>query len=507
MRTQTTAALVAALVIAGCGGGGGPGPQGPTAGTQPPTTTPPAAARLPFPLEPWRGSLRDDDSEVTWTPAAFPDGAMHYGAGEVPAVAAADAGRPPTYHDAPLRGLRALGDPVRRHFVGVDQVLGAGDLPVVGERGGSEVRHGRVSDGPGAAAMSRYLAATVDDPALRWRTAPVVRFGGGTGRDYERVIRAVQLVNAALPERVRMTVAQDGPSGDPGTGIYVEFVPERDFPGRHWGVTHNSNSGAGNQITHSRITVNEAYANHGDRQATILVAHELIHALGVFGGADGHVPDDLEVGSIMGRHSTLYWVRQWGELQPASLLWPADREALRLLYDRLAPGDPCRCSPSDLGPWSDESLHVHGNGPHAGFGVALRNGRAEPWAYGYLPDGDLSGAGVATWNGTLLGLTPQVEAVAGDASLRVDLGTMRGTAEFTALEHWAAGAAPGAARSGATWGDGDLRYAVSVEGNTFREAGGDEGRLTGIFTGRAHEGAAGTLERDDLTAAFGAARE
>ena len=42
--------------------------------------------------------------------------------------------------------------------------------------------------------------------------------------------------------------------------------------------------------------------------------------------------------------------------------------------------------------------------------------------------------------------------------------------------------------------------------NAFRETGGDDGLLTGIFTGANHEGAAGTLERDDLTAAFGAAR-
>ena len=57
-----------------------------------------------------------------------------------------------------------------------------------------------------------------------------------------------------------------------------------------------------------------------------------------------------------------------------------------------------------------------------------------------------------------------------------------------------------------TWGDGDLAYRISVRGNTFRETGGDAGRVTGIFTGRSHEGAAGTLERSDLTAAFGATR-
>ena len=41
---------------------------------------------------------------------------------------------------------------------------------------------------------------------------------------------------------------------------------------------------------------------------------------------------------------------------------------------------------------------------------------------------------------------------------------------------------------------------------SFAETGGDDGSLTGIFVGRSHEGATGTLERDDLTAAFGAER-
>ena len=54
---------------------------------------------------------------------------------------------------------------------------------------------------------------------------------------------------------------------------------------------------------------------------------------------------------------------------------------------------------------------------------------------------------------------------------------------------------PGAAGTGTQWLDGDLGYAIAVRGNTFAETGGDDGRLTGIFTGQSHEGAAGTLER------------
>ena len=81
---------------------------------------------------------------------------------------------------------------------------------------------------------------------------------------------------------------------------------------------------------------------------------------------------------------------------------------------------------------------------------------------------------------------------------------MAGRADFTRLETW--GAAPAAVGTGATWGDGDLGYAIAVHGNTFRDTGGDAGRLTGSFTGISHEGVAGILERTDLTAAFGGVR-
>lgn len=145
----------------------------------------------------------------------------------------------------------------------------------------------------------------------------------------------------------------------------------------------------------------------------------------------------------------------------------------------------------------------------------MRNGYAEAWAHGYHPgefccDFGLGNnpalSGSVTWNGVLLGLTPDAAAVAGDAAISVNIASMTGRADFTGLETWNANAAPGAVGTGAIWLDGDLGYTIAVRGNTFRETGGDAGTLTGIFTGRAHDGAAGTLECSDLTAAFGASR-
>lgn len=299
---------------------------------------------------------------------------------------------------------------------------------------------------------------------------------------------------------------QIGTSISPGTDaasgeIKVEFVSR--ISGNPAGRTF-----AGNEYARILLRRGANVFGGGDespfgfsdhRRAVILIAHELLHALGI----DGHVSPDFD--TLMAANADMYHLRQ-GDQQPASLVYPVDREALRALYSGNYR------SPIDFGPWSATSTHLHGNGPYAGFGVAFRNGYAEPYAYGPSPavggfDSANAGlSGMATWNGALLGFTPDAEPVAGDAEIGVNLASMTGRADFTSLETWAANAAPGEKGTGSTWLDGDLGYMIAVSGNTFRETGGDDGILTGIFTGPAHEGAAGTLERHDLTAAFGAAR-
>ena len=87
--------------------------------------------------------------------------------------------------------------------------------------------------------------------------------------------------------------------------------------------------------------------------------------------------------------------------------------------------------------------------------------------------------------------------MSGSADITVNLASMDGHAIFTDLAYM---------QNGARWGDGDLGYNIDVTGNAFWSTGGDAGSVTDIFSGQAHEGAAGTLERSDLTAAFGALR-
>ena len=388
---------------------------------------------------------------------------------------------------------------------GIDQTGSRLDrLPSVGERGGAIIRYGTLHDGAGRETVAAYLSSGSEGAVHRFHTAPEVRvIGPSTARERAMVDAAVEAINLSLPLEYRMQIGAPHPGLsfrsntdaegyifyphplDRGT-IYVEFLPCAAYHGcgrsaaTSWSLGGGADSERWSYIEFARGTV-----SHGDpRQGSILLAHEFLHSLGM----DRHVSQWLN--SI---------VRGSDHYRPATatILTVLDREGMQALYGRLEPGD----DPTDFGPWASTSSHIAGNGAHANFGVAMRNGYAEPWAHGPSPRTVLvrntALSGRVTWEGALVGLTPQVQAVIGDAAIAVELATLMGRADFTGLEHRV---------SGATWLDGDLGYIIAVSGNTFRETGGDDGTLTGIFTGRQHEGAAGTLERTDLTAAFGASR-
>ena len=377
------------------------------------------------------------------------------------------------------------------------------------KRGDLDVRHACVNERQGRGGAAELLAAYLAQSArvqraedgmplvLRFTAPPVVHFGGtATAADVDRLVRAVQLVNAALPLEWRMQMPSGVPSPAPESetqeGIYVEFIPEANYAGPSSdSLGHTETFWLQDaSIPYATVRMNKAYRKHGERGAVGVLAHELIHALGI-GHVSGNFPSIMAPELDVSAQDT-----------PLSLLYPIDREALRALYGRMENGD----VPTDFGAWANTSTYLLGNGDHAAFGVAWRNGYGEPWAYGYLPETDLADntalTGTATWAGALLGFTPEAAPVAGDAEVGVNLNDLTGQADFTSLESWAAGDAPGRWR----WGDGDLRYSVAIVGNTFRQTGGDDGILTGAFFGESHEGMGGTLEREDLTAAFGGKR-
>ena len=149
------------------------------------------------------------------------------------------------------------------------------------------------------------------------------------------------------------------------TAVSNRFSPCNTGGGDTAAATTWSYSDADGGTDWSYIQFHRGANSYGDRrretrQGTILLAHEPMHALGI----DGHLSPSFD--TIMEGTADIHDTAQ-GIRQPMSLLYPVDREALQALYGRLENGD----SPALLGPWSSTSLHVHGNGQHAGFGVAL----------------------------------------------------------------------------------------------------------------------------------------
>ena len=512
-----TSLLIALFMLTACGGGDDESdtiPMPEPEIEQPYPEPEPEDRRLPFPFQGFDcpTSYGEGYHCDLYSPDVFDvDNLPTYWIDSLPRQdSTADAQQMPIYHDhEQLYGIGVtIPEQHRRLMVGVDQGDLAG-LSVTGEYGDTEIRLGTLNDGAGMEAVAAFLA---EADGQRYQAAPKVRLiGPATPDETNRFVAAVQLVNAALPIRAKMRIVESASSfsrrgnahgqGAEGNTIHVEFAPYTEFLDDVGGTTWNMLDSSGIESSYIKIQ-REAFASGSTRHFVTLLAHELMHALGL-----SHVSPEYD--TIMEATRDVYTkvqgarsdspvqVKPTSIPQPMSLLYPVDREALQALY-------------GDFGDWSSVSTHLHGNGEHAAFGVALRNGYAEPWAHGYMPESVLANntalSGTANWEGTLLGFTLDAEPVAGDAALSVGLGTMTGQADFTSLESWAAGAAPGDAGTGMIWGDGDLAYSISVIGNTFKQTGGDDGILTGAFFGESHEGMGGTLERDDLTAAFGGKR-
>ena len=368
----------------------------------------------------------------------------------------------------------------------------------------------------------------------------------------EYTTRAIRMVNAALPHRIRLRldterVADDGTlvkaDVEPGTLVIVERPQLGTFAGRG-GTTGRPPFEewlAGRPRTNENVEaynrlLERGYSNGGwveidpkvleprrsrgfdgtteweDRSAVRTFVHELIHAMGIV----GHPDRERFTESVM-RYS------ESGENQ--HVLYGIDYDALLALYELIEPEttrvpiaeesfriDHVRKSEAqlveELGPWANSSTHILGEltleSGTVTFGARAGNGLAQAWALGPRPytlaARPLQGA--ATWQGAILGMTPEEKTVIGDANLAVDLEALTGGLSFTAMEYWQPRATPGAPGTGTQWGDGDLRYDISVAGGTFTRTGGDDGVVTGTFFGREYEGMGGVLEREDLSAGF-----
>ena len=349
---------------------------------------------------------------------------------------------------------------------------------------------------------------------------PTVRVAEGTPAALiDETVRVVQAINAALPREWQLRFGPDpipGGSLVPDIGeILVTFAPQAHWPaeaippeGGEIGLaepryailpTGDPEVPFGFEIVAGRIWVDPAQTEGLERLGVI--AHEFIHLLGRNHVDPARFPETLMVAG-------------GSEELSAHVLHPLDREALLAVYGRIEAGTASDRIADELGPWSDISMHVRGEigigERDVAFGAALRNGLAQPWAAGPIPNSDLEAStalsGSVRWSGRLLGFTPHAESVAGAAELTVDLPALSGSLDFSGLEYWAADTAPGPEGSGAAWNGGRLSYRVAVQGNTFVQSGGDAGLVTGAFFGPSHEGMGGVVLREDLSAGFGGDR-
>ena len=394
---------------------------------------------------------------------------------------------------------------------------------------------------------------------------PSVRFVEQTSRQARAAaLRAIDNINAWLPWDKHVTVGADldsAASAAARENAEVDVEPDHDrIEAALFGRLGPSDvvayldaedlgGGAGNAYSQrSDVIRHQLNVLREYNTSVIVIQHELLHVLGLDGGRacyetfggncdrnsfDGpqfyysHVPvsrfpestmayaspndDTYGLSQIDGEVLQAIYTREglreevsWGDI-PGS-----EPNYFRIRHDRL--------SPENLGPWDDTVVRYSGNfdpalGPdwhvEPRFGVDWRNGMARPWTHGdmtYNTFADSGLSGSVTWSGELVGFTPDREAVRGESAIQVDMAALNGSAAFTGLEHWASGAAPGNAGTGARWQDGDLHYSIALDGNHIRSNGGDAGYVSGRFVGEEHQGAVGILEHPDLAGAFGATR-
>ncbi len=465
---RTTSLACALLLASGCGGGGG--------GVIPPTSNLPALPTL-------------QANHAVNAPIIYDGGRINIGANVAPPN---DALEPAGYHES-----------VR-------------------------VSHGRVNDGVGANVLIEYLSEDARSNAkpifpmgFLYRFGdppPTVRVAEGATREMiSETVRAVQIINAALPQDWQLKFSHEpGPAGTYTRGtrlgeILVEFAARKDWshpesPTDDEVIGFATWWSIGDPTISAQVWVDHTRAS-GALRLEVLV-HEMIHTLFHSGHADENMyPDSIMVAKLQNPGKNVY------------VLSPFDREALLAVYSRIRPGaNPAEIA-QDLGPWTATSIHVRGDftalGATVSFGTKLSNGIIQPWALGPAPAINLENNqqlfGSATWSGRLLGFTSRRQAVGGAADLTVQLATLTGDLGFTELEFWIAGQAPGSIGSGSVWGDGDLNYQIDINGNTFsrtgtRNVGDDDGEVTGAFFGRSHQAMGGVLRREDIAAGFGGER-
>lgn len=377
-----------------------------------------------------------------------------------------------------------------------------------------EYLHTHASGGPWTGADGEYG----DRPGLvRFASPPTLHLAeGATGHERAITLYAVALINRALPYNWHLRIGPDVPAGRahqwqqglpyiPDSQIFIEWHRQSVSGRASPAVGHQDRLAIyddqqgrweNKQLRASAVEMDsDFFDGRPDYQAVSVMVHELLHGLGF----RGHVPCATYSDSNMCNA----WFRLDGSLPDI------DIAALQVLYLRLQEStEPEELSTQSLGAWEDESTDITGTLGPVSFGVRHANNISVPFTSGPEPSTSLAESGLSgtvTWQGNLLGLSPELRTVAGDAAVGVNLATMDGTASFTNLKLFSALVVP-TPEEGIMWGDGTLDYDIRVGSNYLYSTGGDAGVVSGSFYGDDHGYVGGTVERSDLTAAFGGKR-
>ena len=321
-------------------------------------------------------------------------------------------------------------------------------LSPAGTHDGVAVSSGRVLDGENAERVKDYLkiyavySSSLEDPELQtFNVKPVIRIRDKTPDRYiDDIIKTVQLINVALPYEHRITISSERAphsvepvcEGDdciyytndvPRGQIFVGVAPQSTWPiyartgeDSLAGIT-NQGAGIGGVGPAATVWVNTAALDNNHAYIRIILAHEILHALGMA----GH-PELEDFQSVM--NSAVPWERT----NQVYHLEKIDVDGLHAVYTRFYDGSRyADYDPNGLGSWTDVSFHLRGDiEDGVSFGASSRNGLIQPWAHGPSPSSNLSGMGSAGWSGRLLGFTSNSESLAGAADLTINLVTLRG---------------------------------------------------------------------------------
>ena len=366
---------------------------------------------------------------------------------------------------------------------------------------GTRVVHSRIAPRPIPPLLVEALLDEAEGEAF-FRSPPVVRIADQGAGFADYVLRAVQLINSALPNDFQIRIdatpyTRTSTTAPPRGEIHIEAAPEHAWPGYLPGDQLGLAVWYENESARIYVDTDFLRQEPSDEAMMRLLAHEFLHAMGM----QGHV----STAEFSTEEFTLLVpnLHERPGYYGLTILFPFDIWALRELYD-----------PGSLGDWNTTSSQVDAcMEDDMCFGTSKLQGNATPYAtngglapYTFLENNPAL-VGSATWRGRLVGLTPFEQVVASAARLGIDLDALDGDLDFTGMEYWSAGHPIGDIGSGSRWGDGDLTYGVRVDGNTFIQDGtGDAGIVTGMFAGHSHEYMTGVLERDDLAAGFGGKR-